>query len=78
MKNYIIDRFRMNKNYRRERVFYTGVGIDFSRKISDAKHFDTLERARESVKYLNDCNMDVYIVEIDLPEESSDSEQEES
>ena len=64
MSKYIIDRFRINKRGNRERIFYTGVGLEFSRKMSDAKMFDNVDRAKESVKYLNDCNMNVYIVEV--------------
>lgn len=64
MSGYFIDRFIINKNGNRQRVFYTGIGITFSRSLQDAKIFDKIERARESVKYLNDCNMTVYIIKV--------------
>lgn len=64
MSKYFIDKFVINKNGNRQRVFYTGEGIQFSKSIENAKFFDKFERAKESVKYLNDCNMTVYVIEI--------------
>ena len=64
MSKYIIDRFKLTRDGQRSRVFYTGRSIDFSTRIENAKVFTNLERAKETFRYLMDCNMTVYIIEI--------------
>jgi len=64
LSTYIIDKLRSTPDGQRRRVFYTGRSIDFSTRMSNAKVFTDLNRAKEALRYLMDCNMTVYIIEI--------------